>query len=85
MFRWARYALSWLAQIALLFALGYVATWWRPSLAEETWFRALWAFALPIFAGMALLGAIMAVVGALKARCFGPNPTVVVVQDANQA
>jgi hypothetical protein len=85
LFRQAGYAVNWLAQIAFLFALGYVATWWRPSLGEETWFLALWAFALPIFGGMALLGAILAVCAALKAMLFGPNPTVVFAQGGNQA
>jgi hypothetical protein len=85
MFRLAGYALSWFAQVVFLFALGYLITWWRPSFGDETWFLALWAFALPIFGGMALLGAFMAVVSALKARLFGPNPTVVLVHGERQA
>jgi hypothetical protein len=85
MFRWAGYALSWLAQITFVFALGYVATWWRPSLADEMWFLALWAFALPIFGGMAFLGALMALLTGLKAQFLGPNPTLEFIQGGNQA
>lgn len=85
MFRLASYALGWLAQITFLFALGYVATLWRPSLAEETWFLALWAFTLPLLGGVALLGAILAGFAGLKAKAFGPDPTATIVQGWTKA
>jgi hypothetical protein len=74
LFRQCLYALGWLAQVLFLFACGYFAAWIHPPLADIVAFQALWAFALPLFGGMAFLGALMAAISALKARMIGPNP-----------
>jgi hypothetical protein len=73
--RWCLYALGWLAQVAFLFACGYFAVWVHPPLAETVPFLVFWAFALPLFGGIALLGALIAAASALKAKAIGPNPT----------
>jgi len=74
LWRWAVYAVSWLAQILVVFAVGVLLLWWWPWLEQEMVFMAFWSFALPLLAGTALLGAVLAVLGALKASLFGPNP-----------
>lgn len=74
LWRWVLYALNWLAQIIGLFAVGYLIVWWRPAWGETTAFLAIWAFALPLFAGMAIFGAALAALAALKAKFLGPNP-----------
>jgi hypothetical protein len=77
MLRWCFYALGWLGQIAFVFACGYVAAWLHPPLTDAMLFLAFWAFALPLLAGMSLLGAIIAGGASLKARLLGPNPAFV--------
>lgn len=75
LFRWFLYALMWLAQIAFVFACGYVAGWVHPPLAGTTPFLVFFIFALLLLGGMALLGALIAGISALKAKTLGPNPT----------
>jgi len=45
---------------ALAAACGYTAAWLHPPFTEATVFLVIWAFALPLLAGMALLGALLA-------------------------
>ena len=85
MFRLAGYALSWFAQVVSCSPLATLLAGGVPPSATKRGFLRFGAFALPIFGGMALLGAFMAVVSALKARLFGPNPTVVLVHGERQA
>ena len=72
--RWVLYALNWLAQIVILFAIGFVLAWWRPAWSDSVPFLVVWAFTLPLLAGIAILGAILAGLAALKAKLLGPNP-----------
>jgi hypothetical protein len=71
---WSVYAIGWLAQILVVFAVGLLLLWWYPSLEHEMFFMAYWFFALPLLAGTVLLGAVLAALGALKVRVIGPNP-----------
>ena len=85
LFRWAVCALGWLAQIAFVFAVGYLIAWWRPWIQDEWWFLAIWAFALPLLGGIAILGALGATLRALWAKLIGPNPTAVELESGGQA
>ena len=69
--RWAAYAAGWFAQAVGAFALGWVA-WWRvPSLAESLPFLVLWLVVIPLLATVSLAGSAMAVVAFLWRRCVG--------------
>ena len=72
--RWAFYALDWLGQIALLFALFYGAAYFYPPVGEHELFLVFAALALPIGGGMAVLAMAAFLVKAAKARYIGPNP-----------
>jgi hypothetical protein len=54
---------------------------WFPSLKESPTFLAVWAFGLPILAGMALLGAMIAFCSGLKARISGQNPVFTQIEN----
>ncbi len=73
--RWSLYALSWLMQLLVIFACGYSAKYWYPMLQYENWYLGFWFFALPLLGMVALLGALLAAIMALKAKTTGPNPT----------
>ena len=85
MFRWATYSLAWLCQIILVSACGWLATWWHPPMADYQLFMAVWAFALPLLGGMALLGATLTVCAGLKARLIGPDPVFTMSDDGTLA
>lgn len=74
LWRWCRCALIWLTQILVLILCGLVALRFNPKLIEFGIFHATFLFALPILAGMALLGAAIAGLASWKARFLGPNP-----------
>ena len=76
LFRWSRYALSWLARTAILIVLGSLATRSFPSLWGSTTFL-VFLFGFTLLAGMAGLGACIALIAALRAKLFGPNPVFV--------
>ncbi|MHB1951358.1 MAG: hypothetical protein ACYCQK_07765 [Acidiferrobacteraceae bacterium] len=75
LFRWFLYAMRWFIQISFFLAVGYGIAWRQPQWAKTEMFLMFWAFALPLFAGMALLGGALALFGSVKAKWFGPNPT----------
>lgn len=71
--RQSRYALGWLAQAAFLLACGWYAAQQFPELTDETWFLALFAVTLPVLGAIALIGALVAALGAVGARLYGPE------------
>ena len=74
LWRWCRQSLLWLAQVVLVFACGVIALEFYPRAIESTAFLAVFLFALPLLAGMALVGALGAAILAWKVSVFGPNP-----------
>jgi hypothetical protein len=74
LWRWCRQALVWLVQVALVVGCGIAALELYPKAIDSALFHAAFLFALPLLAGMALLGAIGAAALAWKARVLGPNP-----------
>ena len=72
--RQAAFALGWLAQLLAVAALLVLARHVFPALSKSDEFIGVTGFALAIGLGMALLGALLAGLGALKARWLGPDP-----------
>jgi hypothetical protein len=79
--RWCIYALTWFAQILFIFSCGYFVSSLFPHFANATLFLVVWAFALPLLGGTALLGAVLAACASLKAKYVGPNPVFEVLSD----
>lgn len=71
------FALGWLVQFMVVWALGYICAWYWPGITESVWFLVVFAFALPLAIGMALLGALLAWLCSVKASVIGPNPEFV--------
>jgi len=69
----ACFALGWLMQVTIVAALMVLLGEAVPALAANDVFFGLCGFAISIGAGMALLGALLAALGALKARTLGPD------------
>ncbi|MDP9124779.1 MAG: hypothetical protein M3N82_09305 [Pseudomonadota bacterium] len=72
--RQARYALGWLAQLLVIAALLVLLCKAVPALAHSEAFLIVASFALVIGTGMALLGALLAWLGSIKAARWGPDP-----------
>ncbi|WP_280374720.1 hypothetical protein [Pseudomonas sp. BN515] len=72
--RWCLYSLICLVQIVLVFAIGYIASVAIPELMQSMFVMALIIFVLPLLGGMALLGALGALVASMKTRFVGPDP-----------
>ena len=53
--RYARFGGSWFAQALALFAVGWIALAWQPSLADSLYFLVLWAVIIPLLGGLAFL------------------------------
>jgi len=69
--RCARFRGSWFAQTLLLFAGGWVALGWDPSLADSLNFLVLWAVVIPTLAVLALLGSLSALASWFWLKRFG--------------
>ena len=71
--RQALFALGWLAQLLVIAALLTLLCQAIPALANSQAFIVVAGFALVIGLGMAVLGALLAWLGSMKARLLGPN------------
>lgn len=77
--RQALFALGWLSQFLVVLAGGALLAWLEPDLSDTTAFLLVFAFAMPLAAAIALLGALLAGAVALKAAVLGPDPECVYV------
>lgn len=68
------FAFGWLLQFLVLALCGYLWARFEPSAPESTAFQLVFLFALPLGAGMALLGGCLAWLTSIKAATLGPNP-----------
>jgi hypothetical protein len=66
--RRSRHSASWLAQAALLFAVGWLALRWNPGLADSPPFLVLWAMIVPVIGAGALTAAVFDIVRLLLLR-----------------
>ena len=71
LWRCGRFGGSWFIQACILFAAGWIALGWQPSLADSLYFLVLWAVMLPVLGGVALLGSLWALARSLWIRRFG--------------
>ena len=69
--RWGLFSAGWFVQAILVLAIGAAARRLQPWLAESLYFLVLWAVVVPLFAGVALSGAVLAVGAALWRRYLG--------------
>ena len=72
--RQALFALGWLSQFLAVLSVGYLLAWRWPEFSDTTAFLLVFAFAMPIAAGMALLGALVAGLLAVWAVVRGCDP-----------
>jgi hypothetical protein len=74
LFRWCKYALGWFAQLLAVELAGVYCLEVFSQLGESMLYQGVFLFGLPLLGMVALVGAILAGLGALKARVLGPNP-----------
>jgi hypothetical protein len=74
--RWAMYSFGWLCQIAVLFGLLWATGKRFPGVPDQSWFL-LFAFALTLGGGIAVLATLGFLCKTIKARLVGPNPVYV--------
>jgi uncharacterized membrane protein YdbT with pleckstrin-like domain len=72
--RQAVFALGWLAQLLVIAAVLILICERVPAPTDAETFTVVAMFALVIGTGMAVLGALLAWLGSIKARLIGPDP-----------
>jgi len=85
MLRRAGYWGSWVGQCALVFAVCWLASFWRPELAEALWFLVFWVVVVPTLAAVAAFAALVALVASTKAMVVSPDPISCRMMEAGEA
>jgi hypothetical protein len=78
------FALGWFAQFTVAWCVSFGLVWIWPAIDNAEWFLVVFAFALPLATGMALLGAVLAGLCSVKAAVLGPNPAFVHVAEGSE-